>query len=49
MIESITLRKYTINDYQFVYEVKRNAYKKYVEECWGEWMRKLNKNTLKIL
>lgn len=37
MIESITLRKYTINDYQFVYEVKRNAYKKYVEECWGEW------------
>ncbi len=37
MIEYITLRKYTINDYKFVYEVKKNAYKKYVEECWGKW------------
>ncbi len=37
MIEHVTLRKYTNNDYKFVYEVKKNAYKKYVEECWGEW------------
>lgn len=35
MIEHITLRKYTNNDYNFVYQVKKNAYKKYVEECWG--------------
>lgn len=26
------------NDYEFVYEVKKNAYKKYVEECWGNWI-----------
>lgn len=37
MIEYVTLRKYTINDYKFVYEVKKKAYKKYVEECWGKW------------
>lgn len=37
MIEYVTLRKYTINDYKFVYEVKKNAYKKYVEECWVKW------------
>lgn len=37
MIEHVTLREYTINDYKFVYEVKKNAYRKYVEECWGEW------------
>lgn len=38
MIEPITLRKYTDNDYKFVYEVKKNAYKKYVEQCWGSWI-----------
>ena len=38
MIEHITLRKYTNNDYNFVYQVKKNAYKKYVEECWGAWI-----------
>lgn len=27
MIEHITLRKYTNNDYRFVYQVKKNAYK----------------------
>lgn len=41
MNEKITLRKYTINDYEFVYEVKKNAYKKYVEECWGEWKEEI--------
>lgn len=35
MIEHIALRKYTNNDYSFVYQIKKNAYKKYVEECWG--------------
>lgn len=38
MIEHITVRKYTNNDYGFVYQVKKNAYKKYVEECWGAWI-----------
>ena len=23
--------------YQFVYDLKKTVYKKYVEECWGEW------------
>ena len=31
------LKPYTDEDYEFVYIVKKNAYKKYVEECWGEW------------
>ena len=38
MIEHITLRKYNNNDYTFVYELKRTAYKKYVEECYGAWI-----------
>lgn len=38
MTEHITLRKYTNNDYRFVYQVKKTAYKKYVEECWGAWV-----------
>lgn len=37
MIEKVTLRKYTESDYEFVYEVKKTAYKKYVEECWRKW------------
>ena len=37
MIETINLVPYTDKDYEFVYEVKKNAYKKYVEECWGIW------------
>lgn len=36
--EMITLAPYTDGDYEFVYEVKKNAYKKYVEECWGVWI-----------
>ncbi len=38
MIEMIHLVPYTDDDYEFVYEVKKNAYKKYVEECWGSWV-----------
>ena len=34
---NIVLKKYTDDYYDFVYEVKKNAYKKYVEECWGNW------------
>lgn len=37
MNENIKLVPYTDADYEFVYEVKKNAYKKYVEECWGTW------------
>ncbi len=38
MNNDIQLIPYTDNDYEFVYEVKKNAYKKYVEECWGSWI-----------
>ena len=38
MKEIINLVPYTDIDYEFVYEVKKNAYKKYVEECWGSWI-----------
>ena len=30
------LRPYANDDYEFVYETKKNAYKKYVEANWGE-------------
>ena len=36
--DEIVLVPYVDEDYEFVYEVKKNAYKKYVEECWGEWI-----------
>ena len=36
-IEHIQLRKYKGKDYDFVYKVKKDAYKNYVTECWGEW------------
>ena len=36
-MENYILRKYENSDYEFVYEVKKNAYKKYVEQCWGKW------------
>ena len=38
MDDDIKLIPYTDKDYEFVYEVKKNAYKKYVEECWGSWV-----------
>ena len=38
MNENIKLVPYTDDDYEFVYEVKKNAYKKYVEECWSAWI-----------
>ena len=36
-MKNYILRKYVNDDYEFVYEVKKNAYKKYVEKCWGKW------------
>lgn len=38
MKEIIKLLPYTDDDYEFVYEVKKNAYMKYVLECWGSWV-----------
>ena len=32
-----TLRPYTKEDYDFVYDTKKVAYQKYVEDNWGEW------------
>ena len=37
-MDRILLKPYTDNDYEFVYEVKKNAYKKYVVKCWGAWV-----------
>ncbi len=31
------LEPYTDQYYDFVYNVKKNAYIKYVEQCWGKW------------
>lgn len=33
----MNLVPYTDEDYEFVYKVKKDTYKKYVEECWGLW------------
>ena len=38
MEETIKLVPYTDDDYEFTYNVKKNAYKKYVEKCWGLWI-----------
>ena len=46
-MESYVLRKYENTDYEFVYEVKKNAYKKYVEQCWGKWNEKDQRNRFK--
>lgn len=36
-MEKYILEPYTDEYYDFVYEVKKNAYIKYVEQCWGNW------------
>lgn len=38
MEEKIKLVPYADEDYEFVYKVKKNAYQKYVEDCWGKWI-----------
>ncbi len=35
--QSVKLVAYSEDYYEFVYEVKKNAYKKYVEQYWGKW------------
>ena len=34
---SYKLRPYTKNDFEFVYQAKKAAYKGYVEKFWGSW------------
>ena len=36
-MQNVKLIPYSDEDYEFVYEVKKNAYKKYVEQNWGSW------------
>ena len=36
-MEKYVLEPYTDEYYDFVYEVKKNAYINYVEACWGNW------------
>ncbi len=36
-MDNIKLIPYKDDDYEFVYEVKKDAYKKYVENIWGSW------------
>ena len=43
MNTNIKLVPYKDNDYEFVYEVKKKAYKKYVEECWGPWNEEIQR------
>lgn len=32
-----TLRKMTVQDYEWVYQIKKDAFKKYIVENWGSW------------
>ena len=43
-MENIKLRKYCNKDYEFVYNVKKISYKKYVEKFWGNWDEKLQRD-----
>ena len=41
------LRNITENDYDFIYQVKKDAYKKYVEVCFGSWDEEQQKEYFK--
>ena len=41
------LKKYKDDDYEFIYDVKKNSYKKYVEQCWGKWDEKEQRERFK--
>lgn len=47
MYDLIKLIPYTDEDYEFVYYVKKNAYIKYVEECWGPWNEEFQQDLFK--
>ena len=44
MEQNLNLVPYNDYDYEFVYQTKKNAYKKYVEDCWGEWIEDDQRN-----
>lgn len=46
-LNEIQLVTYTEKYFDFIYEVKKNAYKKYVEQCWGKWNDIDQKNRFK--
>lgn len=43
MADTIRLVPYTDDSCEFVYGVKKEAYKKYVEECWGAWIEEVQR------
>ncbi len=43
-----SLRTITEKDYDFIYQVKKDAYKKYVEMNFGEWKDELQRDFFKI-
>ena len=47
MEDLIKLIPYTDEDYEFIYYVKKNAYIKYVEECWGSWNEEFQQELFK--
>jgi len=42
------LRTITEQDYDFIYQVKKDAYQKYVEINFGEWKDELQREFFKI-
>ena len=40
----IIIRNYQDSDYQFIYDVKKEVYQKYVESNWGEWNEEKQQN-----
>ena len=42
------LREITEQDYDFIYQVKKDAYQKYVEINFGEWKDELQKEFFKV-
>ena len=42
-MNNYNLKKYEDNDYWFIYETKKEVYKKYVEANWGEWNEEMQK------
>ena len=46
-METIKLIKYNDKDYKCVYEIKKEAYKNYVEEHWGSWNENIQQEYFK--
>lgn len=41
------LKKINLNDYEFIYKTKKDAYIKYVEEIWGPWNEEVQRELFK--